>query len=83
MTPQEKLEQYSKEITEDLKLNEMVIQQKSFEIPQRKHYWVTKLILETQELNKLERKKRKVLFIWFLLDSTTISSSKSILTEGV
>lgn len=58
MTPQEKLEQYSKEITEDLKLNEMVIQQKSFEIPQRKHYWVTKLILETQELNKLERKKK-------------------------
>lgn len=58
MTPQEKLEQYSKEITEDLKLNEMVIQQKSFEIPQRKHYWVTKLILETQELNRLERKKK-------------------------
>lgn len=58
MTPQEKLEQYSKEIAEDLKLNEMVIQQKSFEIPQRKHYWVTKLILETQELNRLERKKK-------------------------
>ena len=58
MTPQEKLEQYSKEIAEDLKLNEMVIQQKSFEIHQRKHYWVTKLILETQELNKLERKKK-------------------------
>ena len=58
MTPHEKLEQYSKEITEDLKLNEMVIQQKSFEIPQRKHYWVTKLILEIQELNKLERKKK-------------------------
>lgn len=59
-TPSERLEQYSKEIAEDLKITEMTLQDKSFDIPQRKHYWVSKLIIEKQELNKLKREKKTI-----------------------
>lgn len=59
-TPSERLEQYSKEISEDLKITEMTLQDKSFDIPQRKHYWVSKLILEKQELNRLKREKKTI-----------------------
>lgn len=59
-TPIERLEQYSKEISEDLKITEITLQDKSFDIPQRKHYWVAKLIIEKQELNRLKREKKNI-----------------------
>ena len=58
MTPTEKLDHYSKEIAEDLKITEITLQDKSFDIPQRKHYWVAKLIIEKQELNRLKKEKK-------------------------
>jgi hypothetical protein len=60
MTPTEKLDHYSKEIAEDLKITEITLQDKSFDIPQRKHYWVAKLIIEKQELNRLKKEKKQI-----------------------
>lgn len=60
LSPLEKLEKYQEEVKEDLKINEVTLSDKSFEIPQKKHYWTTKFILETQKLNKLERDKKKL-----------------------
>lgn len=58
--PLERLNRYSKEISDDLKINEVTLQDRCFEIPQRKHYWVAKLIQESQELNRLEREKKNL-----------------------
>lgn len=60
LSPLEKLEKYQNEVKEDLKINEVTLSDKSFEIPQKKHYWATKFILETQQLNKLERDKKRL-----------------------
>lgn len=59
-SPLSKIEIYQKEVVNDLKINDMTLSDKSFEIPQKKHYWVTKLILEKQELMKLERNKKQL-----------------------
>lgn len=59
-SPLTKIEMYQKEVVNDLKINDMTLSDKSFEIPQKKHYWVTKLILEKQELMKLERNKKQL-----------------------
>ena len=59
-SPLTKIEIYQKEVINDLKINDMTLSDKSFEIPQKKHYWVTKLILEKQELMKLERNKKQL-----------------------
>lgn len=59
-SPLTKIEMYQKEVVNDLKINDMTLSDKSFEIPQKKHYWVTKLIIEKQELMKLERNKKQL-----------------------
>lgn len=59
-SPLTKIEMYQKEVINDLKINDMTLSDKSFEIPQKKHYWVTKLIIEKQELMKLERNKKQL-----------------------
>ena len=59
-SPLTKIEIYQKEVVNDLKINDMTLSDKSFEIPQKKHYWVTKLIIEKQELMKLERNKKQL-----------------------
>lgn len=55
----DKLKRYEEEIKEDLKINEMNLSDKSFNIPQKKHYWASRLITETSTLNKLIRDKKK------------------------
>lgn len=55
-----KLLAYTEEVKNDLKINDMNLEDKSFNIPQKKHYWATKLILEKQKLIQLERDKKKV-----------------------
>lgn len=57
---EQKLKNYQNEVDNDLKINDMTLSDKSFEIPQRKHYWATKLILEKIELSKLEKTKKKL-----------------------
>lgn len=59
-SPLDKLEIYQKEIADDLKINDMTLSDKTFDIPQKKHYWVAKLILEKRELLRLERSKKQL-----------------------
>lgn len=60
LTPLEKLEKYQEDVCKDLKINEMTLSDKSFDIPQKKHYWAARFILESQKLNKLEREKKSL-----------------------
>lgn len=59
-SPFEKMKEYKTQIDEDLKINEINLSEKSFNVPHKKHYWCTRLILETQELFKMERTKKKI-----------------------
>lgn len=57
----EKLNKYSQLIQEDLKINEMNLSERSFNVPHKKHFWLTKMIEEKSALNKLEKKKKELI----------------------
>ena len=60
LTASEKLLKFSEEVKVDLKINDMNLSDMSFDVPQKKHYWATRLIFEKQKLNQLEREKKKL-----------------------
>jgi hypothetical protein len=51
------LEDYSKQIDEELKIDEFNIKEASMKAPARKHYWVSRLIFHKKNLLKLEQDK--------------------------
>ena len=55
----ELLEQYQKEIREDLAIDEMSIKQQSMQLPAKKHFWVARLIETKQQLQRLTKQKKK------------------------
>lgn len=59
-SPRERLKKYSVEICEDLKVNDMNLSEKAFNVPHKKHYWASRYILEFQKLNDLEREKKEL-----------------------
>lgn len=51
------LEQYTIELTESLKIDEMNVKDMAMKMPTIKHLWVTRLIQAKRELSKLEGQK--------------------------
>ena len=51
------LEQYIKNIEEDLKIDEFNIKEASLKSPGKKHYWVSRLITHKRNIQKLEQEK--------------------------
>lgn len=81
----ELLERYIKEITEDLKIDELNIKDVQMRLPARKHFWVARLIAHKIELEKLRRdrdQQRKSL-IQQLADHAPVKMSQPQLERSV
>lgn len=57
MLTEDLFDQYHKEITEDLKIDEINLKDKLFDLPCRRHYWVGRLMFHKQQILRLNRKK--------------------------
>jgi hypothetical protein len=53
-------EEYEKEIIFDTKIDELNLLQKQLELPAIKHKWVSRLINQKRELNRLFKKRKEI-----------------------
>ncbi len=53
----ETLEEYIKQIENDLQINEFNLKESSMKTPSKKHYWVSKLIRHKKNLYKLRQQR--------------------------
>lgn len=58
----EQLDIYIKELEEDVKLDELNLKEAALMLPARKAKWVSRLILEKNNLNDLQKKKNKIIY---------------------
>tara|TARA_R110000868_G_scaffold267750_4_gene527053 strand:- start:65 stop:460 length:396 start_codon:yes stop_codon:yes gene_type:complete len=56
----ELLKQYIKEITEDLKIDEINVKEVQMRTPGRKHFWVARMINHKIDLEKLLKQRKKI-----------------------
>lgn len=81
----ELLERYIKEISDDLKIDELNIKDVQMRLPARKHFWVARLIAHKIELEKLRRDRdhQRKSMIQQLADNAPIKMSQPQLERSV
>lgn len=79
------LERYIKELTEDLKIDEMNIKDVQMRLPSRKHFWAARLINHriSLEKQKNERDKLRRELISKVADNAPIKLSQSSIEKTV
>jgi len=56
----ELLDRYIKEVTEDLNITDFNVKESQLRAPARKHFWVARLINHKIDLERLEKKKKRI-----------------------
>lgn len=81
----ELLERYIKEISDDLKIDELNIKDVQMRLPARKHFWVARLIAHKIELEKLrrDRDQQRKSMIQQLADNAPVKLSQPQLERSV